>query len=193
MRQDRPATKKLEPRSHCDKSNSYAAVTPLPPCTHPHTRPPTSPRAQICSGKPHTFSTCRLNQLVTVIEAIAHYLGSNIFVFILFYNLYLAHYTPTFFALNASFGQWRQHADRMEIACMLPVLPFADNGCLGFDEATGFIFVSHAQQNFFLKDNIGASLFVSVRLRWGETFRRANIFKVKRWTGTKKGGDAWGT
>lgn len=44
MRQDRPATKKLEPRSHCDKSNSYAAVTPLSPCTPPRTRPPpTSP------------------------------------------------------------------------------------------------------------------------------------------------------
>lgn len=87
--------------------NQTATLLLLPslPAHTPIRPPPTSPRAQICSGKPHTFSTCRLNQLVTVIEAIAHYLGSNIFVFILFYNLYLAHYTPTVFALNASFGQ----------------------------------------------------------------------------------------
>ena len=38
MRQDRPATKKLEPRSQCDKSNSYAAVSPPLPAPPPPRR-----------------------------------------------------------------------------------------------------------------------------------------------------------
>lgn len=38
MRQDRPATKKLEPRSHCDKSNGSSVVTP-PPSLHTRTPP----------------------------------------------------------------------------------------------------------------------------------------------------------
>lgn len=55
---------------------------------------------------------------------------------------------------------------------MAAILAFVDDGCLGSDD--------HTQEKAFFEDNIGASLFVSAPLGWGETFRRANIFKVTR-------------
>lgn len=75
-----------------------------------------------------------------VTEAIVHYLGSHIFVFILFYNLYLVHYTfclkCIFWSVKATCGQ--------NVNCMhVTILPFVDNGCLGSDD--------HAQDLFFFK------------------------------------------
>lgn len=77
-----------------------------------------------------------------VTEAIVHYLGSNIFVFILFYNLYLVHYTfclkCIFWSVKATCGQ--------NVNCMhVTILPFVDNGYLGSDD--------HAQDHFFLRQH----------------------------------------
>lgn len=86
MRQDRPATKKLEPRSHCDKSNGYNVVTPSLSVA----------RADMLTHASHLLHLQVKSIGHRVIAAVVHYLGSNIFVFILFYNLDLLHHPPPF-------------------------------------------------------------------------------------------------
>lgn len=102
MRQDRPAPKKLEPRSHCDKSNGYSVVTPPPPPSL-HTRTPPHPHISLSVVRPDMFT--HASQLLHlqvrsighhVIDATVHYLGSNIFC-IYIYFFYKPGFRPCLF------------------------------------------------------------------------------------------------
>lgn len=104
MRQDRPATKKLEPRSHCDKSNGYSVVPPPlpPPRTHAH------PHISLSVVRPDMFT--HASQLLHlqvrsighhVMDATVHYLGCNIFcIYIYIYFLINPDFAPLCFCLK---------------------------------------------------------------------------------------------